>query len=64
MKQENLVTLIGVILIPPLLTLYTEFCDRGSLCFVLRRDSIPLNWSLRFRNNCHEDFSLIQVDFL
>ncbi|VDQ00108.1 unnamed protein product [Trichobilharzia regenti] len=47
MKHENLVKLIGITLIPPVLSLYTEFCDRGSLCYVLRRDSIPLNWSLR-----------------
>ncbi|RTG86411.1 uncharacterized protein DC041_0009810 [Schistosoma bovis] len=47
MKHNNLVKLIGVTFISPVLSLYTEFCDRGSLCYVLRRDSIPLSWSLR-----------------
>ncbi|KAH8874181.1 Atrial natriuretic peptide receptor 1 [Schistosoma japonicum] len=47
MKHDNLVKLIGITFISPVLSLYTEFCDRGSLCYVLRRDSIPLSWSLR-----------------
>ncbi|CAH8623832.1 unnamed protein product [Schistosoma rodhaini] len=47
MKHNNLVKLIGVTFISPVLSFYTEFCDRGSLCYVLRRDSIPLSWSLR-----------------